>query len=215
MAMQLEVLKDEGHKLQLHAKKTSVGVMNAVRRTIVSELPCYAVDRVDFYENNSALVNEYLANRIGLIPLTWEESVAEGAQVSLSLNAEGPCMVYSRDIRSSDEKIKVFNENIPLVKLAADQRLRFEAFAIKGKGKTHAKFQSAMASYGLVPKEGKVTGIADIDRDDKDGVRDFREDEFVLAIESYNNVPAKEHVLRALNMLVEKTEILEKSKELK
>lgn len=213
--MQLEILKDEGYKLQVHVKKATPALLNALRRTLIAGLPAFAVDKVDFYENNSALVNEYISNRVGLIPLTWEESVAEGAQVTLSLNAEGPCMVYSRDLRSSDEKIRVYNENIPLVKLAADQRLRFEAFAVKGRGNQHAKFQSAIASFGLVPVGSKVTDIKDADRDNAKGEREFQAGEFILFVESYNNVSAADQLKRAVKLLEEKADALADAKELK
>ncbi|MBU1197677.1 hypothetical protein KJ765_04150 [Candidatus Micrarchaeota archaeon] len=216
MKMQLDVLKEDGFKLQLHVKKTRVGLMNALRRTMLSELESYAIDRVDFYENNSAMFNEYLANRIGLVPLTWEESVADDAEVTFSMNAEGPCMVYSRDMRSNDEKIRVFNENIPIIKLAADQRLRFEGFAIKGKGKQHAKFQSVLASYSLVPLKRSVKELAEVDKSDSKGIpEEFREDEYIFFVESYNNVRAADHLKRALTLLQAKLDALEAVKELK
>ncbi len=215
MALQLEVLKNEGAHLQVHLKHAEVGLVNALRRAILSDLPCFAIDRVDFYENTSSMFNEYLANRIGLIPLTWEESVAEDAQVTFSLNVEGPCMVYSRDLRSNDDKIRVFNENIPLIKLAADQRLRFEAFALKGTLKQHAKFQSALASYSLVPERGKASVMAEADRDDEKGERNFKENEYIFLVESYNNLSAKEQLQRGIRLLQQKLDALEDAKDLK
>ncbi|MFH1199640.1 MAG: DNA-directed RNA polymerase subunit D [Candidatus Micrarchaeota archaeon] len=214
--MQLEVLKDEGSRIQFHAKGASVALVNALRRAVLSDLECFAVDTVDFYENNSVMFNEYLANRIGMIPLTWEESYADDAQVSLSLNAEGPGMVYSRDLRSSDEKIKPANENIPIIKLAADQKLRFEAFAVKGTAKTHAKFQCAMASYAYYPAKGRMTDIKDADKDTGDGKpAEYKEGEFIFLVESYNNVPAREQLKRAAQLIEAKAEALSKEKELK
>ncbi len=214
--MQLEVLKDEGSRIQAHVKGASVALVNALRRAVLSDIECFAIDAVDFYENNSVMFNEYLANRIGLVPLTYEESFADDAQVTLSLNAEGPGMVYSRDLRSSDEKIKVFDENIPIIKLAADQRLRLEAFAVKGTAKQHAKFQCALASYAYYPAKGKVADIKDADRDAGDGKpAEYKDGEFLFLVESYNNVAAKDHLKRAAEMLAHKAEALSKEKELK
>ncbi len=193
--MQINVVKDEGAKLKLKIKGTSVGVMNALRRTILSELDAFAIDEVDFYENNSSLFNEYIANRLALIPLTYEESHAEKTEISLSLNAEGPCMVYSRDLKSSDETIKIFNENIPIIKLAANQKLRLEAKIAKGKTKSHAKFQSAICSYEYDPEK--------------------KAPEFEVNIESFNNITAAEQMQRALAILKAQSEMVEKDKELK
>lgn len=193
--MQIEILKNEGSKLVGKAKGVSVPFMNSLRRAVLSELEAYAIEDVDFYENNSSMFNEYLANRLALVPLTYEKSLAENAEISLSLNSEGPCMVYSRDLKSSDETIKVFNDNIPIIKLGANQKLRLEAKVARGIAKKHAKFQSAILSYSY--EEGK------------------KNPEFEFFVESYNNLPAEEHLNRALTLLTEKAEELSKAKELK
>lgn len=132
-------------------KDASTAVANALRRNVLSQQPCFAIDEVDFYENNSCMFNEYLANRIGLTPLTYEEGVSDDAKISLTMDVEGPCTVYSKDFKSTDKKIAPFCQNIPIIKLNADQRLRVEALAVKGTAKQHAKFQCAHASYSYSP----------------------------------------------------------------
>lgn len=176
-------------------KGASVGIMNALRRAVISDLESFAIEEVDFYENNSAMFNDYLANRLGMIPLTFEKSDTEGADITLALNAEGPCMVYSRDLKSSDEKIRVYNDNVPIIKLAANQKLRLEAHATRGTMKKHAKFQCAIFSYEY-----------DLEK---------KNPEFGFFVESYNNLTGEEQLIRALKLLGEKAEMLLKAKELK
>ncbi len=193
--MQIEIQKNERAKLRLKVKETSFAFMNALRRAVISELEAFAAEEVDIYENNSPMFNEYIANRLGLIPLTYEENYGEGIDITLSLNAEGPCMVYSRDLKSSDERIKVFNDNIPIIKLGANQKLRLEAKVGRGTAKKHAKFQSGIASYSYDPEK--------------------RNPEFEFFVESYNNLAAEEQLMRALRLLEGRTDALLKSKELK
>ncbi|MEK6843581.1 MAG: DNA-directed RNA polymerase subunit D [Candidatus Micrarchaeota archaeon] len=193
--MQITIVKNEMSKMEIKVKDTSVAMMNALRRTITSGLETFAIDELDVYENNSAMFNDYIANRLALVPLTYEESHAEKLEMSLNLNAEGPCMVYSRDLRSSDEAIKVYNENIPIMKLGANQKLRLEAKIAKGMGRDHAKFQCALASYEYNPEK--------------------KNPEFVFFIESFNNVTAEDQLKRALEVLDKNAKILEKSKEIK
>jgi DNA-directed RNA polymerase subunit D len=193
--MHISVVKNEGSKIRLKIKDASVTMMNAIRRAVISDLQAYAIDEVDFYENNSAMFNEYIANRLCLIPLTYEESKAAELEVALSLNAEGPCMVYSRDLKSSDVAIKVFNENIPIIKLGVNQKLRLEAKIAMGTGKTHAKFQSAVASYSYDPEK--------------------KNPEFDFFVESFNNLTAQEQLMRVIGLIGEKAQELGKMKELK
>lgn len=153
--MQITVLESNAAKasfLVTKAGDNGTAAMNAIRRAIISQLESFAINEVTVYENNSALYNEYIANRLGLIPLTYDAEVADDAKIAFTLSADGPCTVYSRDIKSTDEKIKVFSQNIAIAVLGLDQRLRFEAVAVKGIAKKHAKFQCAHASFANLCK---------------------------------------------------------------
>jgi DNA-directed RNA polymerase subunit D len=193
--MHISIVKNEGQKIRLKIKDASITMMNALRRAVISDIAAYAIDEVDFYANNSAMFNDYIASRLGLIPLTYEESKVTELDVALSLNAEGPCMVYSRDLKSSDVAIKVFNENIPIIKLGVNQKLRLEAKIALGTGKMHAKYQSAVASYSYDPEK--------------------KNPEFDFFVESFNNVTAQEQLMRVVALIGQKAQELGKMKELK
>ncbi|MFH1057004.1 MAG: DNA-directed RNA polymerase subunit D [Candidatus Micrarchaeota archaeon] len=233
----MRIVHEDDKTLVLASEKEPAVLLNALRRAVISETPAMAISEVDFYENNSPLINEYLSNRIGLTPLSWEDGVEDDARVGFSLNAEAleePKTVYSRDLVSSDEKIKVFYENIPLVVLNKGQKLRLEAFATKGTAKQHARFQSAVASYGRLGEfkisekckkcssplkafpllEGKKTAgvefpensflCGNCEKSDGDGKQ------FLFVVESFNNLSAREQYSRALKVLEAKTKALEK-----
>lgn len=239
--MQVEIVTQSPGRALLHVKKTSVATVNAIRRAIISQLPCFAVDEVDFYENNSAFYNEYIANRIGMVPLTFDAKAAADAKISLQVNTAGPGMVTSKDLVSSDAAIKPVNDDFPIADLADGQRLRLEAWAVRGTAKTHAKFQCATASYAYYPVFSlKKTAAAKeflarvpkkmlgengevnpwhaelveefIERNPGNGEFSFKDDEFLFTIESYNDIPAAEHFKTALDVV--KKEAAEARKQL-
>jgi DNA-directed RNA polymerase subunit D len=153
--MKIEVLNESRqNNVCLAVREADERFLNALRRAVNSEIPAFAIDEVSFYENTSPLFNEYVANRLALIPLTFEEGTAQDAQIAFHLDAEaaeGPRTVYSSELQSSDPVIRVFCERIPILKLGKGQKLKLEATAVQGRGRQHAKFQSALASYGALP----------------------------------------------------------------
>ena len=132
----------------------SPALANAVRRAMISEVPTLAIDDVRIYDNTSALFDEMLAHRLGLIPIitdldTYSRKEAcacggagcPGCSVTYTLSVEGPKTVQSSDLIPQDPKAVPVNDNIPIVKLTKGQKLVLEARAELNTGKEHAKWQ--------------------------------------------------------------------------
>lgn len=134
---------------------------NTLRRAMIAEVPVLAIDDVTIFENNSALYDEVVAHRIGLIPIKTDlrtfklpdECTCKGkgctkCQVSFTLVKKGPCTVLSGDLKPSDPKTTVTDPDIPITKLLENQKIKIEAVAMLGRGKEHAKWQPGVISYG-------------------------------------------------------------------
>lgn len=186
--MKIEVLRSKGNEMEFVLKDTTVAFANAVRRMGMSQVPVFAIDGVTFYENNSAVFDEYIANRLGMIPLTSEGSHKAGEEVLLSLEAEGPKMVYSKELKSSTPKVKCVYDGIPIIKLGEDRRIRLEAKARMGTGTEHAKFQAGIISYGYEVNDKK---------------------NFKFMVESFGQVSPKTMLLKAAEGLKEKCDELD------
>lgn len=120
--------------------------LNSIRRIMSYMLPIYAVDNIDFYENDSVIVDEVVANRIGLCPLTTPLSNT-GQKVTFKLEKQGPGPVYSGDLLSSDSDVKMVYDTILLTKLNENEKISLEAYAELGRGKDHTKYTPAIVSY--------------------------------------------------------------------
>jgi DNA-directed RNA polymerase subunit D len=188
--MKSEVVESNDSVFRFVLKDTSDAYANALRRMALSHVKCFAIDRVTFYDNTSAIFDEYIAHRIGLVPIVTPSSgYSETDEILFTLDATGPKTVYSRELESSDKEVKVKNGNIPLIKLAQDQHLRIEAKAILGDGLKHAKFQPGIVTY------------------------EKADNNFNFYVETFGQMPPKQIVSKALEVL--KSELKELEKETK
>lgn len=130
--------------------------VNALRRVLLAEVPKLAIDKVIFYDNTSALFDEIIAHRIGLLPVPTDPSTlnlkgqvdADGKPtyvVRFTLTKEGPATVYSGDLECEDKRFAIVDPRVPIVELLKDQRLILEAEAVLGDGTQHAKWQVCSA----------------------------------------------------------------------
>ena len=156
IALKIEIQHLTDRECRLMVEGVNPYFVNALRRTLLSEVPKLAIHKVTFYDNTSALFDEILAHRIGLIPIPTDPSTlnrvgevdAEGKPVYVvryTLTKEGPATVMSGDFECEDKRFSPVDPKIPIVDLLAGQRLILEAEAVLGQGTQHAKWQVCSA----------------------------------------------------------------------
>ena len=152
MAISIKKMKEESGVSKYVVKGVSHAFINAVRRSMMLHLPCLAIEDVSIYENDSVMFDEFLAHRLGMLPIKMDgKGYKLGDKVKMVLEKEGPCTVYSKDIKSTDPKIEVIDKNIPVTKLSKGQKLKLEMQAVVLSGKDHAKWQPAVVGYREMP----------------------------------------------------------------
>jgi len=153
MAITVKKLQESDGMASYLIKGVSPAFINAIRRSVMLHVPCLAIEDVSIYENDSVMFDEFLAHRLGMLPLrTDSKAYKHKDKVKLVLEKEGPCTVYSKDIKSTDPKIEVTDKNIPITRLGKGQKLRVEMQAEMNSGSEHAKWQPAVMGYREVPE---------------------------------------------------------------
>ncbi|CRG96777.1 DNA-directed RNA polymerase II subunit RPB3, putative [Plasmodium gallinaceum] len=174
----IEITKLTKDEMSFILYNSNSGLANALRRIILSEIPTLAIDVVNVYENTSPFHDEYLAHRLGLIPIDsrnvnnyefrekckCKETCSKCTiqyVIEVKCNNANKIDISHYDIESLDHepnipmpiphgKKNTKRENaIPIVTLSKNQTLHMKLIATKGIGKMHAKWIPANVSYRI------------------------------------------------------------------
>ncbi|MBQ4411570.1 MAG: DNA-directed RNA polymerase subunit D [Candidatus Methanomethylophilus sp.] len=174
--MQIEIVEMEDTRAKFILKNSSPAMANALRRTMLQDIPKMAIDKVDFhlgpimqddkeYESVTSLFDEIIAHRLGLVPVpttdqfTFQKDCScggvgcPGCSIMYSLNKVGPGTVLSGDLLPlGDSTLKAKDEFIPIVELTDSQAVLIYATAVMGTAKQHVKWQAAFGvGYSYMP----------------------------------------------------------------
>lgn len=116
---------------------------NAIRR-YVNQIPVLAVDEVELVKNGSALYDEVIAHRIGLIPLKADKMITEKNKGKLKLEYGKEGFVTSGEMKGN---VEVVYDKIPITFLDKNQEIELIAFTKEGKGNEHVKFSPGLIFY--------------------------------------------------------------------
>ena len=100
----VEILSLAPHEIKFILSETDTSMANALRRIMIGEVPTLAIDLVEFHENTTVLNDEYIAHRLGLIPLRYQppDSI-KGKDCQDVFNPHYECVCYDRCPRCSVE----------------------------------------------------------------------------------------------------------------
>ncbi len=164
--MPLTILENSERYIRFKITDITPSEANALRRTLISDIPKLAIDKVNFhhgqirdeqgnvYDSSLPLFDEIVAHRLALIPLVSDLKMnyrdqctcgGEGCSLctaSFSVNKLGPSTLTSGDlIPVSGTVASAADPDIPIVKLGPKQAILVSVDAVLGTAVTHAKWQ--------------------------------------------------------------------------
>ncbi|MGP6239781.1 DNA-directed RNA polymerase subunit D [Cuniculiplasma sp. SKW4] len=168
---EIKILELKEGFIRFEIRNISSGAANALRRTLINDIPKLAIDKVIFrhgqirtsdgnvFDSSLPLFDEMVAHRIGLIPIktdlkmNFREKCSCGGKgcslctVSYNINKTGPGLVTSADLLPFTGNVDLVptDMNIPIVKLGPKQALLVTAEAYMGTASTHIKWQVTSA----------------------------------------------------------------------
>lgn len=167
--MDVTITDESDTSVTFELTDASPAFANALRRTMIGEVPTLAIEDVVIAENTSGLFDEIVAHRLGLLPWKLDTDKYEFREdcdcedgcvkctVTFVLDKEGVGPVVASDMKPTDEEVEAANPTAKIVELAENGKIEVEATAILGRGKNHAKWQAANASYSYEKGEDTFT----------------------------------------------------------
>ncbi|MEM0465139.1 MAG: hypothetical protein QXW97_00360 [Candidatus Pacearchaeota archaeon] len=201
----------------------NISLANAIRRSVL-EIPIMAIDEIEIIKNDSALYDEIIAHRIGLIPIKTDKNIKE---IKFKIKETGPKTVYSSDIKPDVGT----NYKLPIVILDNEQELEMICEARLGKGIDHIKYSPGLLYYKhnidpeiidfvIIDENGKVSydeeeielkKLSDIQKQKIKKLESVNE--IIFFVESWGQIPVKDIIPKAAEALDEN--LKELSKEIK
>ena len=157
-----EITNLTNETIEFYVSNADLSFVNALRRIIIAEVPTMAIDLVNITANSSPLFDEFIAHRLGLIPLISNDisdfvfhrdcicsEYCEKCSVQFFLKVK--CTESSMDVttdhikqvnKDSSVVPVIFKDEDPIViaKLKRNQELDIHMIAKKGIGKEHSKW---------------------------------------------------------------------------
>ena len=168
--MEIEIKELSPKKAQIRFSDTTATAVNAIRRSLIADIPKMAIEDVEFhlgtvhddatstdYDLSTSLFDEAIALRLGLLPIptgsknfrfkdkcTCKGEGCAHCQIVYTMDKKGPGIVYARDlIPLGDPELAIAEPDVPIVTLGAKQAILAYATAVMGTGRQHAKWQVA------------------------------------------------------------------------
>lgn len=169
--LEFVLVEREGNTVEFDLKGCHPSLANALRRILISQVPSMAIHHVSIYENSTVFPDEYIAHRLGLVPLITDADSFDFLQdddeaynnvLNFKLcrtNDTGSVISLTSDdiefcpIEGQESVAIAFKPNVLICKLAPGNEVDIAMKAVKGRGEQHAKWSPvSLCTYRIMPR---------------------------------------------------------------
>jgi hypothetical protein len=152
-------------------------VLNYLRIWLEDQLIAVAIDWIQVRANTSTYYDEYIAHRLGLIPIDADPLRLENfTGNSPDLCSENTCIIFDLNVNNPGKDVKnvlsgdlqwiplgnqaqawrdrpprPIYDNLLIARLLPGQEINLRAYAVRGTNIQHAKWSSALVHFRLIP----------------------------------------------------------------
>ena len=90
--IKLDIIEITNNSIRFILENCDSSIANSLRRIMIAEVPTMAIHNVDIYENTTSLPDEYIAHRMGLIPLVSSNVDVFKYEWDCECNGEDDCV---------------------------------------------------------------------------------------------------------------------------
>ena len=107
-SLSIEPISVSESELKIHLKGIDAPLINALRRTMLDDVPSIAIDKVLMFQNTSVINDEVLVHRLGLIPINANPDLFISKRENTGFN-DSNCVKFKLkkkcDENNNDEKL--------------------------------------------------------------------------------------------------------------
>lgn len=134
--------------LSVQLANTNTALINGIRRSVLCDVKCIAIGSISIKVNKTCFWDEYVAHRIGLLPLNGEWQEGATLELNVTNDTESRLTVYSTDMKDPLDRIGVIHK-IPIIYLLPTESISLSAHVVVDRGRTHARFAPGLASFSM------------------------------------------------------------------
>jgi DNA-directed RNA polymerase subunit D len=171
--LNIKMLSSTEYESNFILEHSTPAIANKLRKHIMSNIPVFAIDTIEFIDNTSVLINDQIIQRLSYIPIVSSivddfnvynecpcdkdcEKCSISFYINVTNNTPEPLEVSSFDIHIDNPNVTVYSDSkysIPITRLTQNQTCHIRGKIKKGKGSQHSKWSPVgTVSYKFLPQ---------------------------------------------------------------